>query len=105
MGCVLQFVELVGYLGRDVKETGLQGCFMSHFLGNLSGCVLVIISLDKGNVYHDTIQIKRIINTQQHNAEKWGSTKCFPTEVRHEDASYLILSRNLVILHTVTVKI
>ena len=24
MGCVLQFVELVGYLGCDVKKTGLQ---------------------------------------------------------------------------------
>ena len=24
MGCVLEFVELVGYLGCDVKKTGLK---------------------------------------------------------------------------------
>ena len=51
MGCVLHFVELVGYLGCDVKKTG---CTHHTFLGNLSVNVLVIISLDiKVNVYHD----------------------------------------------------
>ena len=37
MGCVLQFVELVGYLGCDVKKTGLGLHFVlprdiSHYI-------------------------------------------------------------------------
>ena len=59
MGCVLQFVELVGYLGCDVKKTGLQLhlVFLTdishrHFW-EISANMLFIINLDKVNVYHD----------------------------------------------------
>ena len=72
MGCVLQFVELVGYLWCDVKKTGLQShlvpytYFTSHFVGNLNVNVLVVLSLDiKGNVDHH-ISRYEFITTRLH---------------------------------------
>ena len=54
---MLQVVEPVGYLGCKENRTAVTlvpyTYFTSHFLGNLSGNVLVVISLDiKVNVYH-----------------------------------------------------
>ena len=68
MGCVVQFVELVGYLGCDVKKMGLQlhlvfprGISHRIFWEIWVGTFLLLSILDEINVYHD-ISIRDCIN-------------------------------------------